>query len=542
MQGAPPSKGNPAGRAKYTLQIDLIEPTERLAAVIGPGGEILSLTNGGAADRAGFKRGDCIVAIDGRDSTTQDGLLSAIEMFQLKKKRKMPLVCELPDNHTMNVPVSQLGGGGGEGASNLHRAPNGGTPALNDEGDIVIRQFKIDVKLESPSESLGGAMGPGGRVLSVVSGGALDRAGFTPGTTIVEIDGNDTTSQPTLQKAIAEFRKKNSSVMPLTIEVAAMLLRKQVRFEQPDQPLGLHYERKTDGLMYVAGLQPGSPVERAGIEVGMAFYAINNVRIKTSEDLQRALSSVRRGQTSVLLCEMWEFDNHVPNSHQAPPITEPSSPQGNRTPPLAPQEGPSPFSWVERGGPNGETYVPTHSASGRYNNAPYNPDDLTTPAPDEIPANVIASRRDAPVLLQPSKYIEYPPPPFPEGGGVGGPVRFGVRAGRKQAGPRGLSPRGGRGFFDENPAASFRKIRPAPEGRGLSSPALQVRRDTRQNYFDSYQAPNFVHVPGDVTNRAASERSFRAHSPPPRVVPRASLSPQSQDRYGGHSAGLTVLI
>eukprot|EP01061_Rhynchopus_euleeides_P011977 TRINITY_DN21581_c0_g4_i1.p1 TRINITY_DN21581_c0_g4~~TRINITY_DN21581_c0_g4_i1.p1 ORF type:complete len:554 (+),score=140.34 TRINITY_DN21581_c0_g4_i1:29-1663(+) len=541
MVGLPPEPRS-AEMIRCLVQLPLMHPTEKIGATIGTHGAIMTITPQGAADRIGLTEDMLVLEVDGGDSTTREGLLSSIQRFQAKGQSLMPLLMSVPANHNIRADVRRLPDAYSPGTAGP------GTPSAPgffgdedgiEEENVHIRQYRVDLMLETPEEELGAAIAAGGRVIRATPGGAFDRAGLVAGTTVVDIWGNDIRTAGGLHAALNKIREARATRIPLLVEVAAQLVRRKVVLDHPNQALGLHYERRADGAMQVIGLQPGSPVDRAGIQKGMAFYTINSIRINTREDLDRALQSVRSGKRSVLVCEMWDFDNQTGLEEQSeglprtPPLEQ--APHPPRTPSMTYEEDqPSPFTWDE----GGVTLVPSHATRSGMHPSQYNPRDLSGPSADEIPEDVIQRRADAPLVIAPSTVVQYPPPPFPQGGGVGGPVTaFAPR--------RGFG--AGRGYFDANPSAAFRRVRAkpdAPRGGLFPAPHVQVKRDVRPDYFSAYPTPNFVHVPGEGSGSPRFDTERRAGrvghpQPAPMVLPQAPHP--HVDRYGGVS-NLTVLI
>ena len=408
-------------------------------------------------------------------------------------------------------------------------------PAFTSTEDVTI-------ELPVPGAKMGCTISAGGLVRNVIPGGPASKAGVFEGVFATSLNGHDCTSEEGLHRAVQAMQQSQATQVRMTIKIVAESMHIPVYLDYPDETLGLHYEKRKDSMLKVTGLAPQGAGMRAGVRIGMLFDACTvrgvTYEIRDGRDLQFCMKEVREGRDNILHFEMFT----VPEQGDQGELVTPSPPRGNGGVYAGEDDNkPSTFQWDGVAG-NGTSYanVPSHAMMSGRSPAEYDPDDLLHPAHDEIDHRIIEAMGDAPLLLAVSQHVQYPPPPFPEGGGVGGPPATFRPARRFEK---------GRGYFDANPSAAFRKVRQSPVNGGVfPSARYPVRRDVRPDYFDPSPKPNFQTVPDSSRWQQQPLRSPPRDNPYPASpgLTEAAMrlpvgAPPASGQYPRHAAG-TVRI
>ncbi len=197
-------------------------------------------------------------------------------------------------------------------------------PPLKEKGKVT--RGWIGVSVQSITPEIAQAMGlketQGSLVGEVVPGGPADAAGIKRGDVIVSFDGKEIKKIGDLPLLVAETPAgktvnvkviRDSKELSLTVKVAEMPTGKIPSAGQVSpEGLGLTVQNITPQVMselhlkdrsgvVVVNVQPGSPADDAGIQVGDVIREVNRISVKDSNDYNSALSKSGRNKPVLFL-------------------------------------------------------------------------------------------------------------------------------------------------------------------------------------------------------------------------------------------------
>ena len=329
-----------------------------------------------------------------------------------------------------------------------------------------MRPQHVQVELYHPEEQLGctyGRIGDGPvTVTQVTPGSAIARAGLSAGTILLGLDGKQVRDQRQLLMAVEAFRKKGMKVLNLEVVIDEEQRLVVVKLYEPSEPLGFEYERRSDALLYATHIHPGGAFHRAGIESGNVIRSVNGIRINGEADLKTALGELKQRGGSTLTVEISVL---------------PSEPPKTLVPPTGGQRPPSQYS----------------GGGGGAGSADYDDDE-----------DFASTEKGWPWVAK-AAHIDYPPPPRPSTGGVGGPLPLSRIRTQHESNfvPGTYRMRQGGVFERKGPASFKRNMLPtkAFDGPALSysssgyHPGTSPRRDIPDGYFDNFVKPSFQEIP-----------------------------------------------
>jgi serine protease Do len=149
----------------------------------------------------------------------------------------------------------------------------------------------------APANARPSARGQGLRVRSVWPGSPAAKAGLAPGDVVVSLDGRPVESREDFDTALASVGPGKALGVVFRREGAEMTAR--VTTERTPEDLGLDVLRREIGLacketragLMVASVLGRSPAAAKGLERGDVVLAVNNVKVRTLDDLTKAVES-----------------------------------------------------------------------------------------------------------------------------------------------------------------------------------------------------------------------------------------------------------
>lgn len=170
----------------------------------------------------------------------------------------------------------------------------------------------------------------GALIVRVDAGGPAANAGLRSGDVVLGVDGNTATAYPEIQQRVAAARPGASITLNIWRRKAPLTVKLTVAQSAPDLPqrvasrdrreprLGLDLveraAKQTGGLpepgLYVRSTSGSA--QRAGLRFGDAILAVNDVGVSGISDLDRALESIRQGETVALLIRRGSITTFVP--------------------------------------------------------------------------------------------------------------------------------------------------------------------------------------------------------------------------------------
>lgn len=170
----------------------------------------------------------------------------------------------------------------------------------------------------------------GALIVRVDAGGPAANAGLRIGDVVLGFDGNTATTYPDIQQRVAAARPGASITLNIWRRKAPLTVKLTVAQSAPDLPqrvasrggpeprLGLDLVERT--AKQTGGvLEPGLYVrstsgsaQRAGLRLGDVILAVNDVGVSGISDLDRALESIRQGETVALLIKRGSITTFVP--------------------------------------------------------------------------------------------------------------------------------------------------------------------------------------------------------------------------------------
>jgi serine protease Do len=199
-------------------------------------------------------------------------------------------------------------------------------PQLEANGEVTRGYLGANIQSIDPdlSKALKMEQSKGALVAEVVPGGPADKAGIKAGDVIVSFDGkpvHDSHDLPAMVAATTIGRK-----VPITlvrngkeIEIAAVIAKLEsgdTRLADSGLPAqgkwGLQLQNlnpetarqlglEDDRGVVVAGVQPGSPANRAFIQPGDVILEVNRQTVKSVNDLKEKIATANHGNALLLL-------------------------------------------------------------------------------------------------------------------------------------------------------------------------------------------------------------------------------------------------
>ena len=150
------------------------------------------------------------------------------------------------------------------------------------------------------------ARGQGLRVRSVWPGSPAARAGLAPGDVVVGLDGRPVESREDFDTALASVGPGRALAVAYRRDGAERSAR--VTTERTPEDLGLDVLRRELGLAFketrgglmVASVLGRSPAAAKGLERGDVVLAVNNVKVRTLDDISRAVENAYSRSSLVL--------------------------------------------------------------------------------------------------------------------------------------------------------------------------------------------------------------------------------------------------
>ena len=150
------------------------------------------------------------------------------------------------------------------------------------------------------------ARGQGLRVRSVWPGSPAAKAGLAPGDVVVSLDGHPVESREDFDTALASVGPGKTLSVAYRREGAEKTSR--LTTEGTPEDLGLDVLRREIGLAFretrgglmVASVAGGSPAASKGLKRGDVVLAVNNVKVRTLDDLSRAVENAYARSSLVL--------------------------------------------------------------------------------------------------------------------------------------------------------------------------------------------------------------------------------------------------
>eukprot|EP01064_Diplonema_japonicum_P011727 TRINITY_DN19171_c0_g1_i1.p1 TRINITY_DN19171_c0_g1~~TRINITY_DN19171_c0_g1_i1.p1 ORF type:complete len:385 (+),score=29.45 TRINITY_DN19171_c0_g1_i1:76-1155(+) len=272
---------------------------------------------------------------------------------------------------------------------------------------------------------------------NITKNGPLGRAEVPEDSYLTSVDGFDVNGD--LNMAIKQYCiQENTTVIPLELEVPELLQLVKVTLTRTDEPLGLHYTQRYDGLLHIDRLTPGGAFERAGFKPEMVLRRVNGEDVFSGEDVKFAVERIRGSRVTHFVADIAVFP----------------------------------------GGVVFDTDVRKQSISGPE-------------TPEGLPFREVSDRFPPATSVTGGTAPNYPPPPFPSGGGVGGPMPSSLRAPSSLRQP---APTTTVGVGRKKPFSQTRKSIITPR---QATPSHQVRRSFPDHYFGSPREvrPSFTEIP-----------------------------------------------
>ncbi len=148
-----------------------------------------------------------------------------------------------------------------------------------------------------PENARPSARGQGLRLKSVYPASPAAKAGLAPGDVVVALDGRPVETREDFETALASAGPGKSLTLRVRRDRAERTA--QVTTERTPEDLGLEVLRREIGLVFketrgglmVASVVARSPAGAKGLERGDAVLAVNNVKVRTLDDLGKAVES-----------------------------------------------------------------------------------------------------------------------------------------------------------------------------------------------------------------------------------------------------------
>jgi S1-C subfamily serine protease len=290
-----------AGQALTNGPVQRILSAANIITSTEKGLVIVAVQSGGAAEKAGVKRGDILLKIDDQETNTLADYRTALGSHKASDQVKLvithgddqrTLTATLTDNNGQpDLGLLPFGGGNGFGRHGM----GFGFPAGNISGTQTV-------------------------VMEVVSGSPADKAGLKQGDVIVSVDSKKLDASNVLSDVISSY--KPGAVVTLQVVSQGQSQRdvKVTLGENPNKTgvayLGVSYREGGFKTPFSRGQMPfmqgqgtgavivsvttGSPADKAGLKQGDTITAVDGTALSTPQALSDAVSAHKSGDVVTL--------------------------------------------------------------------------------------------------------------------------------------------------------------------------------------------------------------------------------------------------
>ncbi|HEY3343202.1 MAG TPA: PDZ domain-containing protein [Anaerolineae bacterium] len=261
---------------------------------------IVAVQSGGAADKAGVKRGDILLKIDDQETNTLADYKAALGSHKVSDQVKLAithgddqrtLTATLTDNNGQpDLGLLPFGGGGrGFGRQGI------GFPGANISGIQTV-------------------------VVAVVSGSPADKAGLQRGDVIVSVDSKKLDATNVLSDVISSYKPGDVVTLQVVSQGQSQRDLKVTLGVNPNKAgvayLGVSYHEGGAEMPFTRGQMPftqgvgsgaviisvtaGSPADNAGLKQGDTITAVNGTAVSTPQALSSAIGALKPGAVVTL--------------------------------------------------------------------------------------------------------------------------------------------------------------------------------------------------------------------------------------------------
>ncbi len=275
-----------------------VTPTEKGLVVI-------FVQSGGAADKAGVKRGDILLKIDNKETNTLADYMTALSGHKAGDQVKLALT-HGDDARTLTATLAD-----NNGRVDLGIMPFGGKFGIGERG----MGFGFSGKGQSVPIS-----GTQTIVMEVTSGSPAEKAGLKQGDVIVSVDGKKLDASNVLSDVIASYKPGAAITLQVVSQGQSQRDVKVTLGENPNKAgvayLGVSYREIGPRMQISQGQMPfmqnestgaiivsvttGSPADKAGLKQGDTITAINGTTVSSPQALSEAVSAHKPGDVVTL--------------------------------------------------------------------------------------------------------------------------------------------------------------------------------------------------------------------------------------------------
>ena len=275
-----------------------VTPTEKGLVVV-------LVQSGGAADKAGVKRGDILLKIDDQETNTLADYKTALSSHKAGDQVKLALT-HGDDARTLTATLTD-----NNGQVDLGLAAFGGRFEFGERG----------MGFGFPGNGVGAPIsGTQTVIVEVTSGGPADKAGLKQGDVIVSVDSKKLDASNVLSDVISSY--KPGAVVTLQVISQGQSQRdvKVTLGENPNKAgaayLGVSYREIGSKMRFSQGQMPfmqgtgtgaiivsvttGSPADKAGLKQGDTITAVNGTTVSSPQALSEAVSTHKPGDVVTL--------------------------------------------------------------------------------------------------------------------------------------------------------------------------------------------------------------------------------------------------
>ena len=273
-----------------------VTPTEKGLVVV-------LVQSGGAADKAGVKRGDILLKIDDQETNTLADYKTALSSHKASDQVKLALT-HGDDARTLTATLTD-----NNGQVDLGLAAFGGRFEFGERG----------MGFGFPGNGVGAPIsGTQTVIVEVISGSPADKAGLKQGDVIVSVDSKKLDASNVLSDVISSY--KPGAVVTLQVISQGQSQRdvKVTLGENPNKAgaayLGVSYREIGSKMRFSQGQMPfmqgtgaiivsvtsGSPADKAGLKQGDTITAVNGTTVSSPQALSEAVSTHKPGDVVTL--------------------------------------------------------------------------------------------------------------------------------------------------------------------------------------------------------------------------------------------------